>query len=330
MTALGAPIRAWTGWVDAIRARESATALALFRIGMGLGVLLTVGSPTWRGLVPVLWIDVANGGYRSLGHGPWLVAWLGGPTPAVVWGLVITALVAGAAMAVGVGGRFASFVALVACENVLSINGHAGGSYDQLLTNGLWLAVLAGGEQTLSLTARLRTGTWFPAATAPAWPRWLVAWQLVLMYGTTGLQKVSAYWVPGGEASALYYILQQPEWHRRDASFVAYVFPLTQLATTVTWLWEVGAPLWIVAMALARTPTPSRRRTWANRVRWGFALLGIGMHAVIFVMMEVGPFSPLSLAFYAAMVHPFEWDAWFARWRRPPQVDVRGTQVGAT
>lgn len=336
MSAAGPRGWGWGWWVGKIAATESATSLALFRIGIGLGVLLTVGSPAWRGLVPILWTDAEYGGYRTLGHGPWLVAWLGGPTPTVVWSLVAGALVAGALLTIGVGGRVTALVALVLCTNVLGINGHAGGSYDQLLDNGLWLAVLAGGHQTLSLSARIRTGRWHQpdrlGAIAPAWPRWLIGWQLVLMYCTTGLQKVSAYWVPGGDASALYYILQQPEWHRRDMSALAYVFPLTQVATTVTWFWEVSAPVWLLATWYAATADrPGRLRAWSNRLhlRWVYAGIGVVMHLAIWVTMEVGPFTPLSLAFYVAMVHPWEWDRLFARLARP-SAPAQAQAPGAT
>ncbi|MEQ1503274.1 MAG: hypothetical protein ABMB14_13640 [Myxococcota bacterium] len=308
---------AWTRWVDRVAATESATSIALFRIGIGLGALLTIGSVASRGLVPVLWVDRALGGYRALGDGPWLVSALGGPNPTVVWGLVAVALVGAALLTLGIGGRVVAFATLVACTNLVSINAHAGGSYDDLLTNGLWLAVLGGGEATLSVTARIRTGAWWPPAEVLAFPRWLTAWQLVLMYHTTGLQKVSAYWVPGGDASALYYILQQPEWHRRDMSALAYVFPLTQLATTVTWLWEVTAPVWLLATWYGATrDRPGWLRAWSNRLhlRTVYAAIGIGMHVVIWATMEVGPFSPLSLAFYVAMVHPEEWERLAARW----------------
>ncbi|MEZ4234587.1 MAG: hypothetical protein R3F59_00160 [Myxococcota bacterium] len=308
---------AWRRWVDKVTAVESATAFALFRIAIGLCTLLTVGSVVWRGLVPVLWIDRAFGGYRALGQGPWLVHWLGGPDPRNIWLLTATALVGGVLTTIGLGGRVGPLLALVSCVNVLSVNGHAGGSYDDLLTNGLWLVVLGSGTQTLSADARLTQGTWAPpGATALAFPRWLAGWQLVLMYCTTGLQKVSAYWVPGGDASALYYILQQPEWHRRDMSFLAWVFPLTQVATTVTWLWEVSSPLWLLAVWYAADPGRDGRvrRAFARaRVRWVYLGLGVMMHAVIWATMEVGPFSPLSLAFYVVMVHPEEWERLWAR-----------------
>jgi hypothetical protein len=309
----------WSWWVEKVAAVEGATTFALFRIGIGLCTLLTVGSVAWRGLVPVLWVDVAHGGYRTLGHGPWLIAWLGGPTSQVIGVLTAGALLGGLLVAVGLGGRISALLALICSINVLSVNGHAGGSYDDLLTNAQWLVVLGGGTQTLSVDARLFSGRWAPAsALTPAFVRWLALWQLVLMYCTTGLQKVSAYWVPGGDASALYYILQQPEWHRRDMSFLAYVYPLTQVATTVTWLWEVSAPVWIVAVWFSLDPTrPGRVRAWSNRVglRWIYAAIGLAMHLAIWITMEVGPFSPLSLAYYVTIVHPWEWERLWA-WLR--------------
>lgn len=311
----------WNRWVARVGATESGTSFALFRIGMGLGTLLTVGSVVTRGLVPVLWFDQKFGGTRALGAGPWLVAAFGGPSPAVVWTVVCGALLGGVLLTIGLGGRLTALLTLVCAANAVAINGHAGGSYDDLLTNGLWLVVLGGGTQTLSVDARLRTGRWWPHAEVYAFPRWLAIWQLVLMYCTTGLQKVSAYWVPGGESSALYYILQQPEWHRFDMSWLAYVFPLTRFATTTTWLWEVSSPIWMVAVWFAATPDRAGRLRAAFRrfrVREIYTFVGIGMHVLIFATMDVGPFTPLSLAFYVTTVHPWEWE-------RTPQLftDVR-------
>jgi hypothetical protein len=289
---------------------EDGTSLALFRIAMGLSVWATVGTVVFGGLVPVLWVDEAFGGYRQLGSGPWLVSLLGGPSPAVIWPLAITSLVTGALMVLGIGGRVTAVLCLLATGAVLDVNGHAGGSYDELLSNALWLVVLAGGDATLSVRAWWRTGQWWPEVPVLAFPRWLALWQLALMYGTTGLQKVSAYWVPGGDASALYYILQQPTWQRFDMSWVAWVYPLTQVSTTITWFWEVLAPLWVLAVWYAADPErPGAVRSWFNRlrVRTLFAVTGLVMHAVIFVTMDVGPFSVISVGFYVCTVHPWEW-----------------------
>ena len=61
---------------------------------------------------------------------------------------------------------------------------------DRLLTNALWLLVLSRSTATLSLDCRLRTGQWVSSVLVPAWPRYLALYQLVLVYGTTGLQKL--------------------------------------------------------------------------------------------------------------------------------------------
>lgn len=289
----------WSRWVARTSATEGATPLALFRIGMGISVLVTLGSVWLHGLVPVLWVDQAHGGYRALGQGPWLVALLGGPQPAVVWPLLGAASVCGLLLLLGIGGRGVALLTLLTTKGLVDINGHAGGSYDELLANGLWLLVLGNGQATLSVSAWRQTGDWWPRAEVLAFPRWLAAFQLVLMYSMTGVQKLSVHWVPGGDASALYYILQQPTWQRVDMAWLAWVFPLTQLATLITWFWEVLSPLWLLAMWC-----PAVRGAW--QLRAAFAAVGLILHISIFVTMDVGPFTLISLAFYPAMVHPWE------------------------
>jgi hypothetical protein len=308
----------WRRWVERCEATESATTLALFRIAIGLCALYTVGSVVGAGLVEVIWVSAAHGGMLPLDEPPWLVAWLGGATPTVAWGLVTAALVGAAGLTLGVGGRPWALATALVTNNLLDLNGHAGGSYDELLANALWLVFLSGGHRTLSLEAWWRTRQWWPEVSVLAFPRWLAIWQLCLMYGTTGLQKLSTYWVPGGESSALYYILQQPTWQRGDMRWVAHVYPLTQIATTVTWFWEVLAFFWIVTVWYAETPErPGRLRAWSNRwqLRWVFAVIGLVMHAAILITLEVGPFSPLSLAFYVCLAQPAEWERWLGRAR---------------
>ena len=131
--------------------------------------------------------------------------------------------------------------------------------------------------------------------------------QIVLVYWTTGLQKVSAYWVPGGDFSALYYILQQPSWHRFEMSWVAYVYPLTQVATATTWFWEILSPLLLLAMWSHHTQGEGgrfRRLLWSLRVRAVFVWIGIGFHVALTILMDVGPFPMISLGFYICFWHP--------------------------
>jgi hypothetical protein len=198
------------------------------------------------------------------------------------------------------------------------VNSHAGGSDDPLLANGLWLLVLAQSTRTLSLDCRLRTGSWRSAELVPAWPRYLAVVQLFLMYWSTGLQKVSAYWTPAGDFSALYFILQQPTWQRIDMTWAAHVYPLTQAATALTWCWELGAPLWLLAFWWRDTrDRPGRLRALANRIdlRSWLAAVGVVLHLGILAAMEVGPFSLIALSFYLCLYHPDEYTALLNRVR---------------
>lgn len=284
--------------------REPATPLALVRILLGITVVTTVGSVVWAGLVPVIWHDLADGGMRPLGKGNWVFEALGGVTPANVWRLVAISLIGGSAMIVGVGGRLSAAVTALAFGAVSSLNGHAGGSYDLLIGNALWLCVLAPTTATLALDCKLRTGSWVDDAPRPSWVRWLIVYQIVLCYWTTGLQKLSSHWTPGGDFSALYYILQQPSWHRWDMRWVADIYWLTQVGTAVSWFWEVLAPLWLLAVYYAATrERDGRVRALFNRLHVREIYLGLGVifHLSIHLVMNVGPFSLISLAYYPAM-----------------------------
>ncbi|MEO0601560.1 MAG: hypothetical protein AAF211_08995, partial [Myxococcota bacterium] len=119
-------IATWNRFVGWIGEEEGATSLALFRIGIGLSVLYTVGDMVRLGLVDVLWIDEAFGGMSALGSGAWLVRWFGGPSPTVVWSFVGVSLLSGLAMTVGFGGRLTALLALLTTTNLGDLNGMAG------------------------------------------------------------------------------------------------------------------------------------------------------------------------------------------------------------
>ena len=315
----------WRRWVCFLSRKEVGTSLALFRILVGLSVCVTIGSVWSAGLVDMLWYDVSEGGYRNFWSeardayaAPWLVRLMGGPVPQVVWSLVLANFALGVLLILGLGGRLTAFMTLQGTLALLDLNTHTGGSYDALLQNALWLLVLSPSTVTLSLDCRIRNGTWWNDCPVMAWPRYLVVFQIILVYFSTGLQKVSSYWVPGGEMSALYYIMQQPSWQRFDMSFLAHVYPLTQGATLMTWCWEVLAPLWWIAFVFSMSKENKSRlaRVMGRyRVRLVFALIGVVFHILLFIFMNLGPFSIISLSFYACLVHPHEYREWYGRVR---------------
>ncbi len=318
----------WSRLVAFFDVKEPATPLALVRMLAGLSAFLTLQTVWRHDLIRLIWTSADNGGYRPI-KGDWFVQLLGGPTESVMTGLVIAGMLSSFLLMVGLGGRLTAVVTLQLILSTTDANGHTGGSYDEVLSNVLWLVLLAPSTRTLSLDCRLRTGAWRDDTPVAGWVRFLLLWQLILMYWTTGLQKVSAHWVPGGGFSALYYILQQPTWQRWDHAWTAYVYPLTQLGTATSWFWEVSAPLWLLSWWYARTAErPGRLRHWFNRlhVREIYLVLGLTFHFWLTVLMNVGPFAICSLAMYPALYSHSEWvraGRW--AWRKLP---TRAAAVG--
>jgi hypothetical protein len=309
----------WQRWTALLQRREAGTALALFRIGCGLCVLAALGSAVLNGVVEDVWLDRSDGGYRTLDDPPWLFDLLGGVNPTTLWTVLGTALGAALFLTVGLGGRVTAFVLLQLYLAIANVNWDTRGCDDKLIENALWLLVLARATATLSLDCRLRTGRWWSDTPVPAWPRYLAIYQLVLVYWTTGLQKISIHWTPAGGFSALYYILQEPSWQRRDMSWLAWVYPLTQVATAVTWLWELSAPLLLLGLWYRHTrDRPGRLRAFFNWLdfRRLFVVVGVCMHLGVWVLIGLGPFTWISLSFYVCLFHPDEWRGAWQRIRR--------------
>jgi hypothetical protein len=301
--------RAWAAWVAMLSRQETGEAFAFFRVAIGLITISTLvdalAADAWR----VVWVDQLYGGYRGFGPGTPLVNFFGGPTPAVIHGMVWASLIACTLVVVGLGGRVSAFIALQTFIALHRMNSEASGSSDELITNGLWLLVLGNGSATFSLDALLKTKSWRSERLISSWPRYLGVLQIMVTYTTTGLQKISVYWLPFGELSAVYYVLQQPSFIRFVPTYVPMFFRVTQLMTLVTWVWEVLTPLLAVYYWCRETPERGGRLrrlfAWLD-LRLVWALIGSGFHVGIWVTMEVGPFSPIAMAYYLCFWHPDE------------------------
>jgi len=331
-------IRLWTAFVALVDRREPAEGLALFRIAMGLVMLYAIGSMLAAGLDTVLWVDAADGGMQLLRGDHWLLDALGGPTAEVIGLLVRAGLVLGVLVTIGAGGRLTLFAALQVYSALVRSNPTVLGGYDNLITNALWLLVLGGATATLSVDSRLRSGAWRrPGATLAAWPRYLAVFQILVVYTTTGLNKLGVPWTPVGDFSALYWVYQDPTWRRFDMSFSADPIPYMalQAATAMTWLWEISAILLLPYFYFRATPgRPGRLRALAQRrdLRLGFVAVGLLLHVGILLTLNVGPFSWASLAYYVCFFHPNEVLAAGRRLRRsarpsPVTVDERAPRA---
>jgi len=289
-------------------AEETGESLALVRMGAGLTVSTSLLWTAYSGVVSTYWIDQGPLGLHQLPTKPYLFQWLGGTTAPYVWGVFTVTVLSSLLLALGWRARLNAFLALQGYMALTDMHGMAVGSYDLVISNTLFLLVLAPSATTWSLRTKQTTGRWSSDAPVRRWTRFLLVYQLILMYTSTGLQKVSIHWVPGGDFSALYYILQQPTWQRMDMKWVAWIYPLTQIGTADSWAWEVSAPLWLAAWWACLPGQPEgRRTTWGRRLRNGYLAIGVVFHTLVALFMDIGSFSAASLTLYAAMVHPHEW-----------------------
>lgn len=320
--------RLWSWAVALLARREAATPVALLRIAVGLILLVDLADGVARGAVGALWMPPEGGGIRALNEAHWLWGLLGGFSPEAAWAVVGTAMAGSLLLALGLGSRLAALVTLACVQGLFSLHPGTGGGHDRVLTNALWLLALSPAGETLSLRCRLKTGRWASSQPHPAWVRYVAIYQLALIYTMTGVQKVGADWWPWGGLRAVYYALLTPSWQRFSGlAWVGWVFPLTQIATVATVAWESTwflVPLWLLYRD-TRT-RPGRLRALSNRLdlRRVYVMVGIGMHIGIWVTMNVGPFSPATMAFYCCLWHPDEYAAAWRRWRPGAQRALRG------
>jgi hypothetical protein len=302
--------RLWRGWVAITSARERGTTLAIFRIAVGLVMLSTLMSVSLRGVVSALWLPVEAGGARPVSSGYFLLELLGGPGGFTVWALVGVSVVACLAMVVGIGGR--TTIALAVCSyRAVSSIGYGNGGYDAMIFNASWLLFLSEATATWSLDCKRRHGRWSSPRTVSAWPRYLVVLQLVVIYTATGLQKSSASWTAADGYSAFYWFFQDPTWLRfgEASELSATLYPLTQIITFVVWHFEVGSSLLLVVYYLRWTAERGgrlRRFVMRHDPRKLFAAIGLGMHLGILLLMDMGPFSYISAAYYLCLWRPEE------------------------
>lgn len=316
--------RLWAAAVALLSRREPAHGLALFRIAVGLCMLYSILSMAAAGLDRVLWVDVADGGMLHLGAGNhWLLRALGGPRAEVVGALVPAGALLAVMVTVGLGGRLTLLVAGQLYQAIIQTNPTINGGYDHLIGNALWLLFLAGATATLSLDARLGYGRWRREVAIAAWPRYLAIFQILTVYTTTGLSKLGVPWTPVGGFSALYWVYQEPTWRRFDMTWLAEAPAVValQLATALTWIWEISAILLLLFYFYRATPArPGRLRALCQRrdLRLGFVAIGVAVHLGILLTLNVGPFSWISLAYYICLFQPDELRALAGRPRPRP------------
>jgi len=306
-------------WVALWDEREPPTCLALIRVLVAVVVLVDLVTLAAHGAPPWLWAPAEAGGVASWDPAaPPLVFRLLPPTAGSAWllwgGLAASALCIGA----GCFTRSAAAAHVFFSVQAAMLNDPADRAIDRLLRIVLMILVLSPAGSIWSVDARLATGSFRGvSAPTPAWPRYLILVQLVITYFGAGLAKGGTHWYPWGGYNALYLTVQDPilsavagaPWLEWPSAYFA-----SQVATAATHLWELAAPLVLLAAYYRRTEgRPGRVRRAFNRlpVRSLYVLVGVTFHLSLALVLRLGIFPFAMLACFPAFFRPAELQRWW-------------------
>ena len=302
-------IRLLRAWVALWDRREPATAQVLVRIGVGLCLVFDLLWVRRHGLIEALWAPPPDGMAYAANRTLWAVRWFGASADAAeqMWWI---ATVAAAAFTIGLATRVAGVVYVLVAAQLAWLHPDGDRGIDIALRAVTLVMVCASGHARWSVDAwiRRRLGRPFPAL-VPAWPRLLLFGQVVWIYFSSGHNKTMPEWTPAGDLSALANVLSDPHFARYSADWVPAVYPLTQIATAVTMIFEWGAPLlFLLTWYHATADRPGRVRHLCNRLhlRWVWIATGVVFHVGIAIFLRLGIFPWGMLALYPVLLHPEE------------------------
>ena len=142
-----------------------------------------------------------------------------------------------------------------------------------------------------------------PPDQVPAWPRYLLMLQLLWVYSSSAQCRDDAAWWPWGGFSAIGNVLEDPHFARFLPALMTSFYPLTQLATIATMIFELGAPFMLL-WTLREPIRQSQLTGLAGRLPWIWIVLGAALHLGIALTMPIGIFPYLMLALYPVLLHP--------------------------
>lgn len=311
-TSAPAPRPLWRRWVDLWSRTEQPTTIALLRIMLAAIVFADQVAILQLGLVETLWAPADAGG---LGDPmavvpPPLLYRLFAATTTTTWVAFGLWVLSTLTFCVGLFSRLSGLLMVLLYAQFALILPGGDRGIDMLLRNALLVLALGGSGATLSLDARWRTGSWLgDGAERPAWPRYLLIIQLVIVYFTAGVQKVGIAWLPVGHFSALYIVLQDPAVAKTAGMDLSAWWHVTQFATATTMIWEWSAPLLLLAFYYRDTrDRPGRLRALFNRIdfRAIYLFIGVLFHVGIHLTMRIGIFPFAMMALYLCGYHPDE------------------------
>lgn len=310
-------------WVGLWDKREAPLSLALVRVLLSVVVMYDLLMVGYHGLPVFLWGPVEVGGVHDvMGRAPAVIPWvfkLFGPTETTVWGLYFTVLGSLFAFGTGFFTRFSGLIFLVTYAQTAIINDQADRGIDRMIRIVILILLFSRSGDALSIDAKWRTGRWMgDGRLMPSWPRYVIILQIVVMYWCAGVEKFAVTWFPWGGYSALYIILQDPIFAVMDFSFLGspWMYPLTQLSTAISHLWEWTFPVILLAYYFRDTrERPGRLRHFFLKwdIRLWYVCVGAVFHVLLAGSLHLGIFPAAMLALYPVFFHPKEI---LALWRR--------------
>jgi len=295
----------WRAWVALWDRREAPTALALVRIGVGLVLLADLVNLGRLGLVTPMFAGPPDG--YAVAFDGWAPLVLGSGAGAA-FALTLAAVVAAVCIVLGLATRVACVGFMLVSAQLAHIAPDSDRGIHMILRVVLVILALSWCHARWSIDAWVwrRFGRPLPAM-VPAWPRYLILFQVVWIYFSAGINKSGAEWGPHGGFLALANAVCDPHIARLSCAWVSSALPLTQIATALTMLFELGAPLYLACLYFADTADrPGRARRIVNLLglRWVWLALGVAFHLGIAVFLQLGSFPWGMLALYPALLLP--------------------------
>jgi uncharacterized membrane protein YphA (DoxX/SURF4 family) len=222
------------------------------------------------------------------------------------WNAAVLALegIAGAALALGIGTRLATFVAWVAVVSVMRRTLPASNAGDPLLACLLLWGMFLPLGAVWSVDAERRRDCDLPPEPASRLASSALVLQIAAVYLSAGLAKLNDTWLSGDAVS---YALSLHDHGSYLGSRLAALTPLTRIMTWGAVATEILGPCLLLA---ARKP----------RVRSAVAAVFIGFHAAVAALMSVGLFAAVGIAAWLAILPGECWD-------RATQLMPRGMNI---
>jgi hypothetical protein len=321
-------------WVALWDRREGPESLALLRIVVPTVILIDLGTAFLLGLLPGLWAPppLGLGWVGTTPDAPPLTR-LFGASPGTAWIIVALVVLGALSLLAGWFHRIGAFVLALSTAELARLAPDGERAVDILLRIAVLVLAFSRADACWSVSAWLRTRAGRPPLLEiPAWPRQLLFLQLVWVYFSAAHNRGGNAWWPSGGLAAIATTLSNPHYARFEPGWIASVYPLTQLATALTMVFELGAPLLVPLTLLDQGILDGGRvgeLVRRFRLRWAYLGLGVTLHLGIWLTMRLGIFSLGMLSLYAVLFDPSEIRAAFARFGRVVGRSGGGAGAGA-